>query len=307
VRRFVKHDALFKKLLRNRLILRAFFIEFFPGTAAYMDFDYIEYVDKERYTLEGKKRTGDLLIKTKFRDEPAFFLIHLEHQAQQDVNLGWRILEYLVLDRMEYGLPVYPVAILSHAEPATEDLFPLKLDFPNKRVLNFDFDVLDLRRLDAFDYIQRRNSAALALSARMKIRPGTRLEFVREFFISLATTEADDSEKELAAGFFSAYQPLRRKERLQLKDQLGKLDSMDREKVMRLTNPFIEIGIEQGIREGEVEMVLRLLKRRIGELPARQKKAIQRLGLAKIEALGESLLEFRSSADLFRWLKQNAS
>jgi hypothetical protein len=38
-----------------------------------------------------------------------------------------------------------------------------------------------------------------------------------------------------------------------------------------------------------------------------QKKAIRKLDLEKIEALGESLLEFNSRADLVRWLKNNAS
>jgi hypothetical protein len=46
-------------------------------------------------------------------------------------------------------MPVYPVAVLSHAEPAPESCFPPIPDFPNKRVLQFDFDVLDLSRLDA--------------------------------------------------------------------------------------------------------------------------------------------------------------
>ena len=52
---------------------------------------------------------------------------------------------------------------------------------------------------------------------------------------------------------------------------------------------------------------MRQLERRLGALPESQKKAIQRLDLLKIEALGESLLEFESRADLARWLKKNVS
>jgi len=88
---------------------------------------------------------------------------------------------------------------------------------------------------------------------------------------------------------------------------------------MRLTNPFIGLGKEQGIQvgreeglekgrhAGEVALVLRLLVRRLGILPTSQKRKIERLELSKIEALGESLLEFKSRADLARWLKTNAS
>jgi len=88
---------------------------------------------------------------------------------------------------------------------------------------------------------------------------------------------------------------------------------------MQLTNPFIELGKDEGIREGrekgleegmkkgrhagEVALVLRLLLRRLGVLPVSQKRRIERLDLHKIE----SLLDFKSRADLTRWLKTNAS
>jgi hypothetical protein len=327
----VKHDALFKKLLKNRSVLRAFFEEFFPRISQFIDFNSIEYLDTERFTLEGKKRTGDLVLKTSFRGEATCFLIHLEHQAQRDLELAWRLLIYMGLDRLEYGMPVYPVAVLSYDETSPENLCPLTAEFPNKRILQFDFDVLDLKRLKAREFVARQNIAALALAARMRIQPEEKMRIVRDFFISLASTEAGDAEKELVSGFFSAYQPLTRKEGLQLNRQLGKLEAETKEKVMRLTNPFIELGIQKGMREGmregrregiregrregalvgrragEVDLVLRLIQRRVGILPLSQKKAIRKLALEKIEALGESLLEFESRADLSRWLKQNAA
>jgi hypothetical protein len=101
-----------------------------------------------------------------------------------------------------------------------------------------------------------------------------------------------------------------------LNKQMNKIESVEtKEQVMRLTNPFIEMGIREGVekgmlagrREGQVELVLRQIKRRWGALPLPQKRAIRSLKLAKIETLGESLLDFESRADLFRWLKQNAS
>jgi predicted transposase YdaD len=84
---------------------------------------------------------------------------------------------------------------------------------------------------------------------------------------------------------------------------------------MQLTNPFIELGIQRGIKKGrqegrqagEVELVLRQLKRRLGNLAAPQAKAIRQLDLSQIEALGEALLEFTSKADLARWLQKFAA
>jgi hypothetical protein len=55
-----------------------------------------------------------------------------------------------------------------------------------------------------------------------------------------------------------------------------------------------------------VELVVRQLSRRLGDLSAQQKKAIRRLPVSKIEALGEALLDFSSPADLTHWLRENA-
>jgi hypothetical protein len=144
--------------------------------------------------------------------------------------------------------------------------------------------------------------------------------------MSLAVTPIGRAEQELVAGFYSAYQPLNSSEALQLERELGKVTpDRVREKAMQLTNPFIELGIQRGLhqglqkglhqglqkgivkgrQEGEVELVLRQLKCRLGALPASQEKAVRKLELSRIEALGEALLEFSSRADLTRWLRTN--
>jgi hypothetical protein len=300
----VNHDALFKSLLKNRSILRAFFEEFLPEAARFMDFYRLEYVDKERVTLEGKKRTGDLLIKTRFRGKAACFLIHLEHQAQPAPDLAWRMLEYLILDRRDYGLPVYPIAVLSHEELDRKSRVPLLVDFPNKRVLELDFDVIDLKRLDAPEFVKTPNAASLALSCRMRVAWKYRIKLAVDFFVSLVAARLGKEERELVQKFFLAYQTFTPQEALQLDRELSKVKpEAVRQKVMQYRNPFIDVGRQQG----ELDLVLRLLMRRLGALPESQKKAIQKLKLSKIEALGESLLEFKSRTDLARWLKKNAS
>jgi len=89
---------------------------------------------------------------------------------------------------------------------------------------------------------------------------------------------------------------------------------MAREKVIQLTNPFIELGIlrgrEEGRREGrqqgEVELVLKQLRHSLGTLTASQEKSVRTLELPRIEALGKALLKFNSSSDLDRWLRTRA-
>ncbi len=303
-------------LFKRPTIFKGFFEAFLPEAGRFVDFDHLAFVDKERVTIDGRKRTGDLLVKTRFRHQPAGFLIHIEHQAQTDSNLARRMLEYFLLDWQEYRIPVYPIAVLSHKQAVPLSLAPLELNFPNKKVLHFDFDVIDLPRMEAQSFVRLKNPAALALSARMKMDPRNRVSLARDFFLSLACAKIGREEKGLVAGFFSSYQPLSNQESLQLEEELSKVKSKDaREAVMNLTNPFIELGkqrgrqegIAEGIVAGQAELVLKLITRRVGTISSTHERAIRKLSPEKIEALGEALFDFVAPADLARWLQQNNS
>jgi hypothetical protein len=221
------------------------------------------------------------------------------------------MLEYFMLDWRDFDIPVYPIVVLSHSNPLKTHPSPLCVDFPNGRVLLFKFDVIDLGRMQAESYLKMANPAALALAARMKFDATKRVSLTRDFFIRLAETATDLEDKLFAAGFFSRYQRLTSRQALQLEQERSKvMPAMAREKVIELTNPFIELGISRGRRQGrkegrqqgEIELVLKQLRRRLGSVSASQEKALRVLSISRIEALGEALLEFSSGADLARWL-----
>ncbi len=69
------------------------------------------------------------------------------------------------------------------------------------------------------------------------------------------------------------------------------------------------IGYERGKQEGKLEgeqlLILRLLKRRVGELPQFVMESIQTLSITQLEALGEALLDFTAIEDLLNWLSAN--
>jgi len=61
-------------------------------------------------------------------------------------------------------------------------------------------------------------------------------------------------------------------------------------------------GQQIGRQEGEVEIVLRLLNRRCGQLPIAQQTLIKSLPITDIENLAEALLDFKGMEDLEIWL-----
>ena len=61
-------------------------------------------------------------------------------------------------------------------------------------------------------------------------------------------------------------------------------------------------GRLEGRQEGELEMALRLLRRRCGELNPQQEARIRSLSLEQLETLAEVLLDFEGPSDLEAWL-----
>ncbi|MEM7580583.1 MAG: Rpn family recombination-promoting nuclease/putative transposase, partial [Cyanobacteria bacterium P01_A01_bin.80] len=66
----------------------------------------------------------------------------------------------------------------------------------------------------------------------------------------------------------------------------------------------LEEGREEG-REAEAQLlILRLLNRRVGELPQEIRQLVETLSLEQLENLGEELLDFSSMSDLQVWLEE---
>ena len=62
-------------------------------------------------------------------------------------------------------------------------------------------------------------------------------------------------------------------------------------------------GKQQGKQEGEVNLILRLLSKRFGEIPIQLKMQIEKLSLEQLEALTEVFLDFASLGNLVVWLQ----
>ena len=69
-------------------------------------------------------------------------------------------------------------------------------------------------------------------------------------------------------------------------------------------------GIEQGEKIGEQRgferervLVLRLLTRKVGDIPQELRSQVEQLSLTQLEALGEALLDFSTHQDLIAWLE----
>jgi hypothetical protein len=83
----------------------------------------------------------------------------------------------------------------------------------------------------------------------------------------------------------------------------------EQERTMSYITTGERIGYERGKEEGKQEqayaLVLKLLQKRLGDLPAEVRDRLQGLSLEKLEALSEALLDFTALPDLLNWLQAN--
>jgi predicted transposase YdaD len=88
------------------------------------------------------------------------------------------------------------------------------------------------------------------------------------------------------------------------------IDAAEKEELMAALSPAYleweretkERGRQEGRQEGERSLVLRLLTRRVGEVPDEMRLQVEALSLEQLELLGEALLDFTAIIELEAWL-----
>lgn len=302
----IDHDRLFKELLST------FFIEFIelflPDVMAYLEPNSVTFLDKEVFTdvTAGERYETDLLVQAQFQGKPSYFLIHLENQATAQANFGKRMFRYFARLYEKYDLPIYPVVMFSYDQPKQAADSTFRVEFSAFNVLEFNYRVIQLNRLNWRDYLGQANPVASALMAKMQIAPIDRPKVKAQCLRLLVTLRLDPARMQLITGFVDTYLDLTELEEQAFQVELGRIEPEEQEQVMQIVTSWMRKGIEQGKREGEVSIVMRLLKRKVGELDPEVEERVKRLGVSQLEDLSEALLDFSNLEDLTTWLKNDA-
>ena len=87
----------------------------------------------------------------------------------------------------------------------------------------------------------------------------------------------------------------------------------DRELIMNLSPAYLkqreewrQEGLQEGLQEGEQNILLRLLKRRFGEIAPDLEQRITSLSIPQLEALVDAQLDFSNLDDLVTWLSAHS-
>ncbi len=290
----IDHDRLFKELLTT------FFVEFIelflPEVLDYLDQDSLVFLDKELFAdiTAGDRHEADIVVLAKFKDKESYFLVQVETQSYSESDFAERMFDYFAILRRKYRKDIYPIAVFSFDVPQRPEPHVYLMDFPNKRVLDFDFDVIQLNRLNWRDFLNRPNPVASALMAKMKIAPEDRVKVKLECLRMLIGLELDETRVQLISGFVDTYLDLDETEKQSFQTELEKFVPQEKEATMRIVTSWM--------KEGKREAFLEMLNYRFGVLEPTLDARVQALSTEQLEELGKALFDFSEIADLVKWL-----
>jgi hypothetical protein len=302
-------------------ILEAYFPQamqfFFPETAALINWERPhEFLDKEFQQIardaEQGRRYADKLVKAwQHQGEEIWLLIHIEIQAKPEELFSERMFSYNLRIFDYFGKPAISLAILCDADPKWRP-HQYSYNYPDTR-LNFEFGTVKLldyqnrwAELEASD-----NPFATVVMAHLKTQQTSKKPQERKtwkFTLIRRLYEQGLQEKDIRNLYRFIDWVMMLPKALEA-EFWQEFKQFEQERTMTYITTGERIGYERGIaegkQEGEQNLVLRLLQKRVGELSEEIRVRIQTLSLNQLEALGEALLDFTAIEDLFNWLSVN--
>ena len=110
---------------------------------------------------------------------------------------------------------------------------------------------------------------------------------------------------QLISGFIDTYLRLNKIEEEKFAAEIGSLIPAEKEEVMQIVTSWMEQGIEQGRQEAitkEKDLIVRQIKRKVGNIDMELETRIKSLNLEVIEVLAEAIFDFATVEDLRNWL-----
>ncbi|MGV0028492.1 DUF4351 domain-containing protein [Phormidesmis priestleyi] len=303
-------------------ILRQYFREaiefFFPATAALIDWHKPpEFLDKEYQQIapdaEVGKRYADQLVKVwrKSGDE-LWLLLHTEIQAKPEANFTERMFIYNLRIFDYFHHPAISLAILcdgrTNWRPSVYEFsYPdthLRFEFGVVKLLDYQTQWATLEAsLNPFAIVVMAHLKAQETKRNASDRKAVKLNLIRRLY------ESGYSRREVVNLFRFIDWVMILPEGLK-QAFWTELKVYEEERQMPYITSVEEIGFARGLQAGEERgeqrqrsLILRLLNRRVGEVPEAVQQQVERLTIAQLEALGEALLDFEQLADLMGWLE----
>lgn len=246
---YIQHDLLFKRLIET--FFSEFIEAFFPELYHEIDFSSMKHLSEEMVPsiYDGNKKALDIVVEVKWKKTDTIIVVHVEPQSYQQADFNKRMFHYFSLLYRKVDKPVLPIAVFSYDEAWEKDKFKLTIGHLN--VLTFNYLALHLGKMNWRQFVQKENPVSAALLSKMGYNKRERIKVKIEFFRILTKLKIDLEKRDILIDFFQTYLQLSEREEEILMEEVNKLE--DAERILEITNPYVERGKRIGRAEGHAE------------------------------------------------------
>ena len=299
------YDSPWKEALTR--YLPEFLDFYFP--LAYQAIDWTQphtFLDQElaqivRDSELGKRRIDCLVQVTTRTLEIEWVYIHIEVQSQVDSDFTERLFTYNYRLYDRYHRPVATLAVLADERlnwrPGgfSYNLFgsQMSLQFASVKILDYAPQLEEL--------LENPNPFALVTAAHLltkKTRKDVQARYAAKWQLAKLLYERDWGKQQII-DLFSVIDWL-----MTLPPELEKqlwtsISKLERNIKMPYVTSVERIGIEQGIEQGEMMLLRRMLAKRFGDLPEAIEVRLSQASIADLELWSDRLLDAKTLAEVF--------
>ncbi|PCJ19616.1 MAG: hypothetical protein COB02_07675 [Candidatus Cloacimonadota bacterium] len=255
------HDAIFKQVLTS--FFKDFIEMFLPILALQIDFNNIEFIDKEIFH-HGTSRSRtflDLVCKASMLDKnqkEKLILVHIEVQSTKDNKMAERMLDYYCHLRIKHHLDVVPIVLFADdAKWRKEVKNSYDMSFNNETFLHFEYKQIKLKHLNVKDYMNSKKPLAYALMAKMDLSHVDKKELMGQIAKFISNGRISKNKQALLYTMCYKYLILNNEDREVFNDSLEGITLEEKGKIGEIMMNFDQkIGYEKGKAETIINLAL---------------------------------------------------
>ncbi len=281
------HDQVFKGVLRR--FLRDFLELFFPEFAARLDFESLQFEDKELFKgfPDGLRREPDVVARVRtWEGKPEIVIVHIEAQATTEADFGRRMFEYYSLLWLQFDAPVFPVVLyVKEGGRSGIETAIYRQELFGREVMRFRYASVALAQIAGQGYLEKGPLAA-ALAALMRWdRDADRLALRLKLLGHVVASGLEEASLFLLVNLIETYLPVpegarERYRRLVSREEYRKVQEVELTWADKLRQEGREEGLQAGLVQGKRQILKRQLAAKFGSLPNRVEANIDALASA---------------------------
>ncbi|QNP29930.1 DUF4351 domain-containing protein [Cylindrospermopsis curvispora] len=263
--------------------------------------------------LQWIERESDVLLKAHSPECGDFILLN-ELQLRHDAKMPRRMRAYAALVEEKYGLLVYPV-VVNILQPGPTEIIRSRYESEIMGCRAYqDYRVINLWEIEAETVFEQNLSSLLPFVPILK--GGNSEVNLRQALLNLRKNQVLGDLEPLLSFFASFVFDIPLVQQMMRWDMTVLRESPWYNEILK---EGLQEGLQKGLQEGELrgeqrgrqegrqegqrKIILLLLNHKFDGIESPVVERINRLSLEQLEAMGESLLDFRQISDLEAWLK----